>query len=234
MGKIMDYKSSLYNIALQCARLNDEGCSRGCECCQFNIFNYGLPINEASLLKANAYTDYHKRKQVLKYAENEINSEKTTNLIITVIIFGLIAWACSSVHACVTPQPADLIPEQEPILVQLRDNPNTPSNIPLIFQVMEKWGVPDLNEDGKVNCIDYSLWFRMLYGSNARLMINRNPRNGMNHMFVRVWYGFQIIDIEPQGSASRYSMGIIWGNKYDPQYNKDVTSQWSHVVGGMY
>ncbi|MCL1836274.1 MAG: hypothetical protein FWG46_01870 [Treponema sp.] len=125
-------------------------------------------------------------------------------------------------------------PEDDPDLVYLRDNPNQIQNVPLVLVVMQKYGVPDLNEDGKVDCIDYSIWFRMLYGSNAKIIINNNPKTGMNHMFIRIWYnGYEIMDVEPQGTPTRYSMGLIWGMRYNPNYNKDVTSQWTHVVGGM-
>lgn len=125
-------------------------------------------------------------------------------------------------------------PTQDPDLIFLKNNPNKIRNVPLVLTVMQRYGVPDINEDGKVDCIDYSIWFRMFYGSNACIIINDNPKTGMNHMFIRIWYnGYEIMDVEPQGTPTRYSMGLIWGMRYDPFYNKDVTSQWTHVVRGM-
>jgi hypothetical protein len=117
----------------------------------------------------------------------------------------------------------------------LANNPNRIENVPRILDLMNQVGVWDINEDGEVNCIDHSFLFRIMYGSNAKIIINVNPETGMNHMFIRIWYnGGQIMDIEPQGTSNRYAMGLVWGVLYDPIYNRDVTSQWTHVVPGMY
>jgi hypothetical protein len=121
-------------------------------------------------------------------------------------------------------------------ITYLKNNPNKVENIPKVLTVMQRQGaVKDVNRDGEINCIDYSIAFRSLYGSNASLIINNNPANGMNHMFIRVNYknGVEFIDIEPQGTPDRYSMGLVWGVKYNPYYNTDVTNRWTHVVGGM-
>lgn len=120
-------------------------------------------------------------------------------------------------------------------LTWFRDNPNRLDNIPRILAVMRRHGVWDVNGDGVIDCIDHSLIFRKLYGSNARIIINVNPNNGMNHMFIRVLWdgGLQVMDIEPQGTPERFSMGVVWGVMYNPMFNRDVTSQWTHVVGGM-
>ena len=129
-------------------------------------------------------------------------------------------------------------PAQEAFLKEARylsENQNKIENVPRILKLMRDTGITDMNKDGKIDCIDYSTLFRLYYGSNAHIMINKNPINGMNHMFIRIYYGgTKILDIEPQGEPDRYSMGLIWGVKYNPYYNRDVTSQWSHVVGGMY
>jgi len=118
----------------------------------------------------------------------------------------------------------------------LLSNPNRIENIPRILKLMCQDGIWDVNKDGLINCIDYSVVFRILYGSNARIIINKNPVNGMNHMFIRVWYNVdtEYIDVEPQGTPDRYSMGLIWGVKYNYIHNRDVTNQWTHVVEGMY
>jgi len=53
----------LYSVALTCAEMNDRGCAGACAGCQFNIFNYVSDVRVGSLLKANAFTDYYRRKQ---------------------------------------------------------------------------------------------------------------------------------------------------------------------------
>lgn len=108
---------------------------------------------------------------------------------------------------------------------------NQPSNISAIIRLIQLAKVKDINFDGLVNCIDFSITFRNLYGDMATLIINRNPNTGMNHMFVRVWDGTSIIDIEPQGKPNNYSMGGNWSMVYDPAYNTDVTSIWGGYSG---
>ena len=260
-------KGSLYNVAMQCARLHDSGCALGCGACQYNIFNYGLPVNEASLLKANAYSDYYTRKEVFSEVSTGRSAAELGPLVALLLIVGAFFYTCHTFKSCVTLQPAQVTvvnPSQEvtdrekevtaailqffmnaveaerkPLTVDeelqyLKTNPNVLDNIPRILNYMKRVGVKDVNKDGKIDCIDYSLTFRSLYGSNARIIINVNQPMGMNHMFIRIRYNStEIMDIEPQGTADRYSMGAIWGVKYNPYYNKDVTSQWTHVVGGM-
>ena len=35
-----------------------------------------------------------------------------------------------------------------------------------------------------------------------------------------------MISLEPQGSAQRYSMGAIWGLRYNISFSRDVTNEW--------
>ena len=149
-----------------------------------------------------------------------------------------ILWVLAITFICSNLYSQQFTPKEEALLDEARylaANPNRIENVPRILALMRNMGVPDMNNDGKIDCIDYSTLFRTFYGSNARIIINENPKTGMNHMFIRIWFnGDQIIDIEPQGTPERYSMGLIWGVKYNPYYNRDVTSQWTHVVRGMY
>jgi len=247
----------LYSITMQCVKLNEAGCSHECHLCQYNVFNYVKDVREAALLKATVYTDYYNQKQIMEKANRTVEAASLAPLILIVLIVLGVAWCCSSVKSCMSPSTHSYAAPQQIVddivqlnmssviqrytpmtinddIIYLLNNPNKIENVPLILAVMRQQGVRDINNDGKVNCIDYSITFRHLYGSNARLIINNNPRSGMNHMFIRVYYGVnEFIDIEPQGTPQRYSMGLIWGMLYKWNYNKDVTSQWSHVVGGM-
>ena len=112
----------------------------------------------------------------------------------------------------------------------LLDNPNQIDNINRVLRVMHRYGVRDMNRDGLINCIDYSITFRNLYGSTAHLVINRNYINGMNHMFI-ILYRPQQIHIEPQGDENWYTMGQVWGVMYDKYCNTDVTDVWGQYIG---
>ena len=220
-------RKDLYNVAFQCARLREQGCAMGCGQCQYNIFNYGLPVTEASLLKANAYTDYYHRLSIHKEITQAETISTIGRLIILAIFCIFFIWACSSIRSCVSPK--DLIPEDIPELVWLRDNPNLLSNIPIVFRAMELVGVSDVNGDGKVNCIDYSVYFRLFYGSEARVMSNRNDT--MNHMYIRIGQGKSAINLEPQGTAERYLMEEIWGDRYNFRFSQDRTAWYDRYIG---
>jgi hypothetical protein len=43
--------------------------------------------------------------------------------------------------------------------------------------------VYDVNGDNQINCIDYAILFKMMYGHAARIIRNENPRTGMHHLF---------------------------------------------------
>lgn len=229
-NKALDSKA-LYNVALECARLNNEGCQLHCETCQYNIFNYGLPVNEASLLKANAFTDFYFTKSIKDEARLSENFSVIMSSIALIAMCLLIFWSCSSIKSCVSPNPKDVVRDVDvPEAMYLRNHRNDLSNIPLIFDTIKKYGVPDMNQDGLIDCIDYALWFRLLYGTDARLVINNNRSTGMNHMFILIISGYDFLAVEPQGDKYRYSMGSVWGNKYDERYNQDVTSKWGQAI----
>lgn len=95
----------------------------------------------------------------------------------------------------------------------------------------------DVNGDGMVNCIDYSVafketWDRIYYTRMDRcnFVINKNPVTGFHHMFIRVtptYYPWEDILVEPQASPgiydkdkSRLYVNVYWGDRYDGRYNK--------------
>jgi len=175
----------------------------------------------------------------------------TTNLnmafIILIVIISGIMCDCSSVKSYIDP-PDDFVQMNQSI-VGTNDPDECRKDIEKIIKLREEMGgipygrereyielllefmpevIYDISRDGKINCIDYSIIFSRLYGPKTRLIINNNPKTGMNHMFVKVWISsnnnYQYI--EPQGAPDWYSMGVVWGMKYDPLYNKDVTDIW--------
>lgn len=86
----------------------------------------------------------------------------------------------------------------------------------------------DINDDGLINCIDYSLIFVQVFRENncmldmynCEIVRNTNPINGFNHLFVRVktsdnnW-----IFIEPQATNEVYEIKKFWGDLYNQKYN---------------
>lgn len=94
--------------------------------------------------------------------------------------------------------------------------------------------VKDINEDGLVNCIDYSITFKKLwdlkYPRNCcEIIRNFNVYTGWHHLFISVrgterarW-----LFIEPQGTRYNYRMEDYWKDKFNATYNVYYeTSMW--------
>ena len=82
--------------------------------------------------------------------------------------------------------------------------------------------VRDLDGNGRVNCIDYAVtfkleWDKVMPKDECEIVRNYNPgktkRTSMNHLFVRVWISGEWVCIEPQTRSGResYLMEDYWG-----------------------
>lgn len=88
--------------------------------------------------------------------------------------------------------------------------------------------VTDVNRDGEINCIDYSITFYRLaerdgtyHPMHFDIVVNYNPYTGMNHMFIKFRVDGETYYIEPQsqGDYDKYLMEAKWGDEYNPVYN---------------
>jgi len=91
--------------------------------------------------------------------------------------------------------------------------------------VSKKWKSTDVNRDGLYNCIDAAVLFYQYYPDRSKvsIIINVNPKTGMNHLFNAVLINGSWIAIEPQAYATNhrsYWMKDVWGNQYDNSYNR--------------
>lgn len=75
----------------------------------------------------------------------------------------------------------------------------------------------DINNDNKINCIDYTLCFKITWDSvnyprDCEIVYN----SIINHLFIRARKDINSdwIYIEPQGSKYMYTMQDVWGSKY--------------------
>ncbi|MCL2208965.1 MAG: hypothetical protein FWC19_10115 [Treponema sp.] len=101
--------------------------------------------------------------------------------------------------------------------------------------VAEKWKSTDVNRDGLYNCIDAAVLFYQYYPDRSKvsIIINVNPKTGMNHLFNAVLINGSWIAIEPQAYATNhrsYWMKDIWGNQYDNSYNSVALDTYSRYV----
>lgn len=93
--------------------------------------------------------------------------------------------------------------------------------------VKTKASVHDCNLDRKLNCIDYTLQFKVEWDkvyscTNCEIVRNYNRVTGFNHLFVRCRSDCMAdwIYVEPQGSVHNYNMYSFWGDKYVCFWNK--------------
>ena len=93
----------------------------------------------------------------------------------------------------------------------------------------------DVDGDGLSNCIDAAVLFYQYYPdrSKVRILQNKNPNNGFNHLFNSVYIDGVWIPIEPQAyytNHNYYLMKNVWGKRYDSTYNRDETHNYSLYV----
>ena len=119
-------------------------------------------------------------------------------------------------------------PSQTVEKIELPGNKNNHiSHLEVLYYLQRN--VYDINGDGLINCIDYAVIFKMKYGKECRIIQNNNPQTGMNHLFNAIpAQGYGWVYIEPQGDPKgKYIMIDVWGSRYDPYFNIDVTSQYA-------
>jgi len=111
-------------------------------------------------------------------------------------------------------------------------HPNIEATLRIVAQLGK---ITDVNGDGLYNCIDAAVLFYKYYPIRDRvaIIINVNPRTGMNHLFNAVLINGTWIAIEPQAYATNhrsYRMKDVWGNQYDNSYNRVATETYARFA----
>ncbi|MDR2718666.1 MAG: hypothetical protein LBB89_11475 [Treponema sp.] len=176
-----------------------------------------------------------------KHAQMTVTVSQNIILLIVIGIFisGFLR-CCTTYNNFLSPadSPPNTVNRPAPIIVIPRDvnrlkniyQLNSYVIIDELIYLLWNYGnhyVKDYNGDRKINCIDYSMAFREYYGYNAKLIVNRKPKTDFNHMFIGIYIGGKgMLYVEPQGKPGEWGMKQIWGDTYDPKYNKDVTHEY--------
>ena len=226
-----------YRLAYQCEELKAKGCNNICAQCPLYLPNYTSFYNEdqcgIALIQTSAAIDFN-------HTQAWQQEERRKNIIWGIVFLGLLAWGVFSFRSCVTPS-------QKPLPIALQElselsipsqtlKPYTP-RVHNVYEYLErtKRTIRDVNNDGVINCIDYAVVFYMMTNPSTRLIQNDNPHTGMNHLFIGmpIGPGGSMVYIEPQVSRSHTSfrMENVWGSKYNPAYNVDVTDAYTRGLG---
>ena len=114
---------------------------------------------------------------------------------------------------------------------------STNNQIIVTIKLAQKY-VKDVNRDGKVNCIDYACSFKLIWDAiypeqAGDCIIIRNHSLTLNHLYVGVYENNSLIFVEPWTSnPDVYDMQTIWGEKWNPRFNKyDETEKWLNKTG---
>lgn len=99
--------------------------------------------------------------------------------------------------------------------------------------------IRDMNNDGKINCIDYATSFKIEWDKNydpwkCIIVRNKNENTHMHHLFNRVRDNLnEDIYVEPWcWNPCKYTMDDNWDSTYDPKYNiENETYIWLREAG---
>jgi hypothetical protein len=126
-------------------------------------------------------------------------------------------------------EPAPVVVKQsEPVKPTIiKPVPMATDPLPLIRETLSRIYSVDMNSNGRVDCVDYTLQFYQYYPdrSKVRIMYNHNLKTDWAHLFVRV----DGIDIEPgaylrkSNTEKWFGMQKFWGDVYAPRYDVDMT-----------
>jgi hypothetical protein len=215
LNQVSPLRDNLYHLALQCEENKKNGCRGNCGACQFNVVLYTESIRDAALIKTTAMIDAHKQYE---YQQNQLATSLGAFILIGIVILCIM-------FTCNTPKkPVGMVAQaveqiEPPTKVKVK-------NINTVLR-QTRMNLRDINNDGKINCIDYATIFYMKYGDGAHIIVNRsNPASDMNHLFNAIdTTDGGLMYVEPQARAGieSYDPAQYWGADYNPAYNKDVT-----------
>lgn len=108
-----------------------------------------------------------------------------------------------------------------------------------IPQTLELVQAIDVNGDGLVNCIDYTIQFWMFYPNKneVRIIWNKHPTNGWNHLFAEV--GIYTVECgaftwTTNQDHKHWKIDWFWPRAYNPTYDVNVTDKMPLIIAGRY
>ena len=214
--------TELYRIAYQCALLKQQGCNGYCGNCQLNTSLYIDDAREAVLIKTNAAID---AEQMREYKKDE-------DISFWVKFFVVAIFCISFAVTCHTNKLKQPKPTATPTETQVPRPIPVPS-VRITGDVIDYLPniIRDVNGDGQINCIDWAVVFYEVR-PDCRIIRNQHPTNGFHHLFIAIPQpGNTWLYIEPNTAGQLYyRMDLVWGDKYDPRYNRDETHIWKEYA----
>lgn len=217
---------ALWNVAFECALLRSKKQCRNsfddgaCKSCNMYVRRYAdAPEPSVQMLMLHANTEAYKEKRKrmfhhIKYA-----------LIAAVFIYFIID---SRIETQWRKAPTETVYQ-----AVARSHSEIDRTLRLVETDMRR--KVDYNNDGKINCIDAAVSFYKHFPDKDRvgIVLNYNPSNGFNHLFISFKFSDGWRSIEPQAywqDKGTYWMRDYWGRRYDSRFNEVVTDKYSKFV----
>jgi len=235
---------ALWDVALECAyrrefgRCDSEFGADACVSCKYNIANYGVFLDsdvKLFMFKAEG-------EACLAYLKKR-DERVGWFVFVLLIIAGIIWWNHSedvpnkrtygnNYRERSVSQPVQARKEPAPVKPTTLESA-TASTLDRVAARLRQNA--DVNRDGLTNCIDAAVLFYQYYPDKNKVCIelNVNKRTDMNHLFNCVLIDGNWVAIEPQAywhNKQPVRMKNFWGDRYDRQYNRDVTNDYLKYV----
>jgi hypothetical protein len=236
---IPSVQQALYDVAVNCAarrldrRCTAEYTSSTCTGCKWNVLEYvDADPRKAKLLLLSAERSAKQLRHTADTVKAFGRGVNALTVVIALIVGVLGVLAVIGLVRQEKERAERLRPK--PTTVQTVKPATTDSKVNKALQAV-KDNYRDVNGDGLLNCIDAAVLFYQYYPNKNEVTIelNYNISTGLNHLFNVVNFNGTWRAIEPQNGVTRqssYFMKDVWGSKYDPAYNKDVTREYIKYV----
>ena len=230
------FSSALYDCATECAlRRQNRRCRESfggyaCNNCRFNINRYvNADPNQADLY--------------MLQAETRASNIRSAGGIYHIVFIISILFCLHAAWKDYTVEQERQVRISERWQVQPAQQTRSVQNISINHEIetalrrvsTDLKNNVDVNNDGKINCIDAAVQFYKYFPDKNRVKIyvNRNPDTGMHHLFNVVLVNGTWTTIEPQAfhtGKTSFNMHDVWGSKYDAKFNRDATSEYIRFV----
>jgi hypothetical protein len=193
-------EESLYQLAYNCAASQAAVKCNACKKCMYNITLYGWDLSQIKLIKARATMDYHhdiynKQREKKAYWQAEFGIAAFTIVVILILAL-VLPYECDGLEL---PPPPYSPPKHAPAMIRY-----------------VKENIRDVNGDGKINCVDYSVVFYENWPHSSIIHVWDNSV-GFDHLLILAEGKY----VEPQTPTGNPE--VLWGKMFATTHKRNRT-----------
>jgi len=230
-------RNPIEKSAFKCAQRRSKDmchvCSSYCDNCSFFVKNHLPPETDEETVKLLALKAEGKAWAAI--VENQIHAGFGIG-VFALLIFAWALWYYDPFWTrYIMSQSSSPPPDTRVSIVDTGAEQHANIDQTLSMVAEELWKGRDVNGDRQLNCIDATILFYYFFPDKSKvvIMVNINPRQNLNHLFVSVFTDGEWKPVEPQAHFSgndSYWMEDIWGSRYDVRYDKEETKYWRRFL----